>query len=63
MILRLQWSTRDLKLSKVQGLVVVPTREPVEVRKVLLALHWSGKLFITALHQAPKDLTQETQSH
>lgn len=63
MPLRLWWSNMALKLSKVQGLIVVSPREPVEVRKVLLALYWISKLLVTPLHHTPEDLTQKPQSH
>ena len=50
MPLRLQRPGMSLMLSKVQGLVVVSPGESVEVRKVLLAHHWSSELLITPLH-------------
>ena len=62
MSLRLRWPRMSLMLSKVQGVIVVSPREPVEVRKVLLAHYWSDELLITPLHQAPKHLTQKHQA-
>ena len=52
----LPWPRRSLNLSKMQGVVLVSSREPMKVRKVLLALYWSGELLVTPLHQAPKHL-------
>lgn len=59
---RLHWPRRCWDLSKVQGLVVVSPWEPMEVRKVLLALYGSGEFLITPLHHAPKHLTKASQA-
>ena len=61
MHLQLQWPGAPLNLSKVHGLIMESLGELVKVRKVLLALYWSGERLVTPLHQAPEYLIQTGQ--